>query len=99
MHWIHYKHFRTDLATFNFHEKIKIFENFQKSSKSLENPSVRAQVVYPGWVAAGRSEEARGAREVSVPARGGAVGVPESRNMSGMLPVMSLPIFTAIGGP
>ena len=33
-----------------------------------------------------------------VSARGGAAGVPESRNTPGMLPVLSLPIFTAIGG-
>ena len=29
----------------------------------------------------------------------GAVGFPESGNMLGMVPVLSTPIFTAIGGP
>ena len=31
--------------------------------------------------------------------RRGAVGVPQPRNMSGMLPVLSIPIVMAIGGP
>ena len=54
---------------------------------------------YPGWLgrwSLGRSE---GAREVMVSARRSAVGVPESRNMSGMLPVLSLRIFMIIGCP
>ena len=67
-----------------------IFENFQKSLKILENPLILVQVTYPGWLAAGRSRGARGAREEAGSVRGGAPGVPEDRNMSGMLPVVSV---------
>ena len=54
---------------------------------------------YPGWPAAGRRGGAGGAREVVVPVRGVAAGVPETGNTLGMLPVTFLPIYTAIGGP
>ena len=52
-----------------------------------------------GW-AAGRSGGARGAREVTGSARGGAAGVPESSSMPGMrlTLVLSLLISMAIGG-
>ena len=38
-------------------------------------------------------------REVIRAVAGGAVGVPESRNTSGMLPALSLSVYTAIGDP
>ena len=66
--------------------------------KINENPSILAQVTYPGWLPAGRSRGARGAREEAGSVRGGAAGVPEARNMSGMSSVMSVPILMAIRG-
>ena len=66
--------------------------------KIIENPLIIAQVSYPGWLVAGRSREARGAREEAGSVRGGAPGVPEARNMSGMLSVMSILLFMAIRG-
>ena len=67
--------------------------------KIIENPLIIAQVTYPGWLAAGRSREARGARDEAGSVRGGAPGVPEARNMSGMLSVMSLPLYMTFRGP
>ena len=69
--------------------------DFRKFQKILENPLILAQVTYPGWLAADRS---RGAREEAGSVRGGAAGVPEARNMSGMSSVMSVPILMAIRG-
>ena len=46
-----------------------------------------------------RSEGAGGAREAAELARRGAAGAPEADSMSGMLPVLSLPICIVIGGP
>ena len=67
--------------------------------KIIGNPLILAQVTYPGWLAAGRSKGARGAREEAGSARGGAAGVPESRNTLGMLLGLSLPISMAMGDP
>ena len=63
--------------------------------KIIENPLSLAQVTYPGWLAAGRSRGARGARKVMVSVPGGAAGVPESRNTLGMF----LPLYMTIRGP
>ena len=53
----------------------------------------------PGWVAAGLSRGAKKAEKAMKSMRGAAVGVPEFGNMSGMMPVWSLAIYTTIGGP
>ena len=73
-----------------------IFENFGKSLKILE---IHRFAGCPGWLAAGLSRGAKKAKKVMKSMRGGAVGVPDFRNMSGMMPVLSLPISTTIGGP
>ncbi len=58
-----------------------------------------AQVTYPGWLAAGLSRGAQKAAKVMKSMRGAAVGVPEFGNVSGMIPVWSLAIYTTTGGP
>ena len=63
----------------------------------LEIHRFRAEPGYPGWLPDARSGGVGGARETVGAARGGAAGVPESRNTLGMLLVVSLPIYAAIG--
>ena len=53
----------------------------------------------PRVAVAGRRGGAGGAREEVLSVRGVAAGVAETRNTSGMMLVMFLPIYTAIGGP
>ena len=65
----------------------------------LVNLLILVQAAYPGWQASARSGGAGGAQEATGSARGGAAGAPESQNMLGMLPVLSLAICMAIGGP
>ena len=64
----------------------------------LGNSLIWAMPGYPGsrpLIAPEEREEPERRRE----AGGSVAGVLESRNMPGMLPVLSLLIFTAIGGP
>ena len=74
----------------DFQGKYVFFKDFQGFSEGRG---------YPGWLAAARSGGVAGARETVGSARGGAAGVPESRNMLGMLLVVSLPIYMTIRGP
>ena len=76
-----------------------IFENFGKSLKILEIHSFglmrRLSRVAGRWTL----ERSKEAKKVMKSMRGAAVGVPEFGNMSGMMPVWSLAIYTITGGP
>ena len=52
-----------------------------------------------GWPAAGRSGALEGARQAAGSVFSSAVGVPEPRNLSGILQDWSMPIVMAIRGP
>ena len=70
------------------HDFLKILENPLKFMDL--GPSRVADSCSLQGAAGGARGAARGAREAAGSVRGGAVGVPESRNISGLLPVLSL---------
>ena len=68
-----------------------------KISKILENPRFGLISATQGGCSVSCSGGVVEARKTRKMMRGGAVGAPESRNMLGMLVVMSLQLFVAIG--
>ena len=93
--------FSNRFGNFYFHEKIMIFGNLGKSSNPLE---ILMKSIDSGSGALSRVggrcsllRTRRSPRGGGIGARG-AAGVPEARNTPGMLLVLSLLIFMAIGG-
>ena len=59
---------------------------------------ILAHLGYPGWMFICSREECEEFEKSKNMMLGGAVGVPEARNMLGMLVVMSLQLSISIGG-